>query len=422
MSTPRTMPRRISALITLFVAPALALTGCSGSSNRTTSLNTSTAAPSVGTGANMSGCIKSGEFDKDKDYFGDKATFTGARNVHVSYHKSYKVLTLGEQDRPAQTFVLLQCGAPKPALTGDLAKAPIIDVPVKRVVASSTTQIPVFHTLGALDSIVGVNQIEQIYRGPAREALEARHISSYGSSRMQIDTEKIISLKPDAVLAASSEVGEFKQVQSAGIPVLQDLDYLESTPLARAEWMKAYGILLNKEGAATKSFDSIAERYAEVAKKAKNAADKPSVLVGQETKGQWYVPGADSYMIKFMTDAGASDVMAQAVKGNGATPTDAEVVFKYGSKADFWLNGNYMSMTTWHGKDDALKQNPRYANLSAFKHGNVWNPSKRTAPDTGNDFWQSGIVQPDVVLADLTYIFHPDLMKGYTPYYYTKLS
>ncbi|WP_446916323.1 hypothetical protein, partial [Klebsiella pneumoniae] len=78
---------------------------------------------------------------------------TGARNVHVSYHKSYKVLTLGEQDRPAQTFVLLQCGAPKPALTGDLAKAPIIDVPVKRVAASSTTQIPVFHTLGALDSI-----------------------------------------------------------------------------------------------------------------------------------------------------------------------------------------------------------------------------------------------------------------------------
>ncbi|MDG6217716.1 ABC transporter substrate-binding protein, partial [Acinetobacter baumannii] len=100
--------------------------------------------------------------------------------------------------------------APRPTLTGELAKAPIIDVPVKRVAASSTTQIPVLHTLGALDSIVGVNQIEQIYRGPARKALEARHIPSYGSSRMQIDTEKIISLKPDAVLAASSEVEEFK--------------------------------------------------------------------------------------------------------------------------------------------------------------------------------------------------------------------
>ena len=265
-----------------------------------------------------------------------------------------------------------------------------------------------------MDAVVGVNQLEQIYRGPARDALEARNTPSYGSSRMQIDTEKLISLKPDAVLAASSEVKEFKQVQSAGIPVLQDLDYLESTPLARAEWMKTYGILLNKEGAATKNFDGITKRYTEVAKKARNATDKPSVLVGQETKGQWYVPGTDSYMIRFMTDAGATDAMSQAVKGNGATPTDAEVVFR--------LNGNYMSMTTWHGKDDALKQNPRYANLSAFQHGNVWNPSKRTAPDTGNDFWQSGIVQPDVVLADLTYIFHPDLMKGYTPYYYTKLS
>ena len=412
MGTP--LPRRASALLTLLVVPSLALAGCSGTKDGSTSPSSSTTTPAAGTGANMSGCIKSGEFDKDKDYFGDKATFTGARNVHVSYHKSYKVLTLGKQDKPSQTFVLLQCGAPRPTLTGDLAKAPIIDVPVKRVAASSTTQIPVLHTLGSLDAVVGVNQLEQIYRGPARDALEARNTPSYGSSRMQIDTEKLISLKPDAVLAASSEVKEFKQVQSAGIPVLQDLDYLESTPLARAEWMKTYGILLNKEGAATKNFDGITKRYTEVAEKARNATDKPSVLVGQETKGQWYVPGTDSYMIRFMTDAGATDAMSQAVKGNGATPTDAEVVFR--------LNGNYMSMTTWHGKDDALKQNPRYANLSAFQHGNVWNPSKRTAPDTGNDFWQSGIVQPDVVLADLTYIFHPDLMKGYTPYYYTKLS
>ena len=420
MGTP--LPRRASALLTLLVVPSLALAGCSGTKDGSTSPSASTTTPAAGTGANMSGCITSGEFDKDKDYFGDKATFTGARNVHVSYHKSYKVLTLGKQDKPSQTFVLLQCGAPRPTLTGELAKAPIIDVPVKRVAASSTTQIPVLHTLGSLDAVVGVNQLEQIYRGPARDALEARNTPSYGSSRMQIDTEKLISLKPDAVLAASSEVKEFKQVQSAGIPVLQDLDYLESTPLARAEWMKTYGILLNKEGAATKNFDGITKRYTEVAKKARNTTDKPSVLVGQETKGQWYVPGTDSYMIRFMTDAGATDAMSQAVKGSGATPTDAEVVFKYGSKADFWLNGNYMSMTTWHGKDDALKQNPRYANLSAFQHGNVWNPSKRTAPDTGNDFWQSGIIQPDVVLADLTYIFHPDLMKGYTPYYYTKLS
>ena len=108
---------------------------------------------------------------------------------------------------------------------------------------------------------------------------------------MQIDTEKIISLKPDAVLAASSEVGEFKQVQSAGIPVLQDLDYLESTPLARAEWMKAYGILLNKEGAATKSFDSIAERYAEVAKKAKNGKGAPHTIVARTKKKLVIVSG-----------------------------------------------------------------------------------------------------------------------------------
>ena len=98
------------------------------------------------------------------------------------------------------------------------------------------------------------------------------------------------------------------------------------------------------------------------------------------------------------------------------------MVFKYGSKADFWLNGNYMSMTTWKTKADALKQNPRYGNLLAFQKGKVWNPTKRTAPDTGNDFWQSGVVHPDIVLKDLTYIFHPDLMPGYTPYYYQKLA
>ena len=142
---------------------------------------------------------------------------------------------------------MLQCGAPKPSLTGDLAKAQIVDVPVKRVAASSTTQIPVFQTLNSLDTIVGVNQLKQIYRGPARDTLEARKVASYGAAGMNTDPEKIIALKPNIVLAASAAVEGFKQVQSANIPVMPDLDYLESDPLARAEWMKAYGVLLNKE-------------------------------------------------------------------------------------------------------------------------------------------------------------------------------
>lgn len=421
MSTSKTAPRTISALITLLVAPSLALAGCSNSGDKTTSGDKPAASTTANTGGNMSGCIKSGSFDKNQDYFPDKVTFTGAKQAKVSYHKSYKVMTLG-QGKSAQTLVLLQCGAPKPSLTGDLAKAKVINVPVKRVAASSTTQVPVFQTLNSLDTIVGVNQLKQIYHGPAREALEARHVPSYGSSQMTSDPEKIIALKPDVVLAASSAIEEFKQVESAGIPVLQDLDYLESDPLARAEWMKTYGILLNKEKDLTKTYDDIAKRYNEVAEKAKNATAKPSVLVGQETKGQWYVPAADSYMVRFMTDAGATNAMGKAVTGTGSTPTDSEVVFKYGSMADFWLNGNYMARTTWHSKADALKQNPRYGNLSAFKAGKVWNPTKRTAPDTGNDFWQSGVVQPDVVLKDLTYIFHPELMSGYTPYYYQKLG
>ena len=420
MSIPKTASRRISALITLLVAPSLALAGCSGTGS--TSGEGSAKTSSSGTGANMSGCIPAGSFNKDKDYFPDKVTFTGAKEVSISYHKSYKVMTFGKKGKMAQTLVLLQCGAPKPSLTGDLTKAQIVDVPVKRVAASSTTQIPVFQTLNSLDTIVGVNQLKQIYRGPARDTLEARKVASYGAAGMNTDPEKIIALKPNIVLAASAAVEGFKQVQSANIPVMPDLDYLESDPLARAEWMKAYGVLLNKEALSAKAFDDITKRYDEVAKTAKGGTSRPSVLVGQETKGQWYVPGTDSYMIRFMSDAGASDVMGGAVKKTGAVPTDSEVVFKYGSKADFWLNGNYMSMTTWKTKADALKQNPRYGNLLAFQKGKVWNPTKRTAPDTGNDFWQSGVVHPDIVLKDLTYIFHPDLMPGYTPYYYQKLA
>lgn len=346
MSIPKTLPRRISALITLIVTPSIALAGCSNSNDTSASGSTPAITVSTGAGGNMSGCIPSESFNKHRDYLPDKAIFAMAKNVHISYHKSYKIMTLGRQGKPAQTLVLLQCGAPKPTLTGDLAKAQVINVPVKRVAASSTTQIPVFHALGSLNTIVGVNQLDQIYRGPARDALEARHVPSYGPGRMQIDPERIIALKPDVVLAASSEAGEFEQVQSSGIPVLKDLDYLEPTPLARAEWMKTYGVLLNMEGATRKDFNRIVKRYDEVTKKARHVINKPSVLVGQETKGQWYVPGADSYMTKFMTDAGASNVMDQAVKGMGSAPTDSEVIFKYGSKADFWLNGNYMSMTT----------------------------------------------------------------------------
>lgn len=364
-------------------------------------------------------CIEN--YDADTDYFPHKATFEHATGVTVTYHNSYKTVVVKEPQPGAKaaTYVLVQCGAPTPQLTGALAGATAVTIPVKRVASASTTHVPVFEMLDKVDALAGMATPNMLWEGAAHDAFKAGKIQAYGNDSGGIDIEKVAAIKPDVYITGGMDEAEGKKVATLGIPVVANSEWLEKSPLGRSEWIKYLALYVNAEEPATEEFDKIVSNYQGVAEKAKDVTNRPTVLLGGGFKGTWYRAAGGSYVAALMKDAGANYIYAN-VPGNGSDPVDIEQILATGANAQFWLNGH--TAKGWNTIADAIKDDARYGRFAAVKSGNVWNPTKRIGPAGGNDYWQSGVVRPDAVLKDLVAIFHPELEPDHDFTYYEKLA
>lgn len=424
MSTPKTetTPRRISALITLLVAPSLALAGCSGSENKTTSGDKPTTSSSANTGSSMPGCIK--DFDSSKDYFPDKATFSDARGLTVSYHKSYKVVTVktpSNTSKKETTYVLVQCGAPQPKLDGDLAQAQKITIPTTRVALGSTTEPMKFQMMNKLDSVVGMTSVDKVGDPKTRQALRDHKVADFGvgDGTTEVNTEKLAALRPDLfIISGHDDPTKFAKVKEMGTPVVAEPDFLENTPLGRAEWIKYDALFVNAEKAANAKYDDIAKRYHETTKLTANVTTRPSVLYGYQFKGVWYIKSNENYSIQFLRDAGGEYVFKD-VHGVTSSKLDTETILKKAHDADFWIDGQ-INESQKASIPTIVKDDPRMKALKPVRNGNVWNGVLRDDPKHGNDYWQTGVVRPDLVLADLSAILHPELSPNHTFTFYKK--
>lgn len=366
------------------------LTGCSHSEQSGSSANTSSS------GSSRQGCIK--DFDPSKDYFGDKATFGDARDITVSYHKSYKIVTLKHPSntatKPVQ-YVLVQCGAPDPHLDGELAKAQRITIPTTKVALGSTTLPMKFQMLGKLDSVAGMVNVDRVGNPDTRQALKDHKVASF---------------------AAGDNTSKIDKIKEIGIPVVAEPNFLESTPLGRAEWIKYDSLFVNAEKTANQKYDEIAEKYHATAKRTAKVKTRPTVLHGSQYKGVWYIKPNENYAIQFLRDAGGEYVFKD-LHGVASRKLDTEAVIKQAHDADFWIDGPEKSSIP-----QILKADPRLKSLKALDNGNVWDATLRADPKHGNDYWQTGVVRPDLVLADLTAILHPELDRDHQFHFYRKAT
>lgn len=398
--------RALGALVVVVVG-AVSLPGCGGAGSAT------------GSATSAGRCVTG--FQSGTDYFPDKVSLVDATGFSVEYHDYYKVVTVA---RPtpggaSQKYVLVQCGAPQPQLTGDLASAPRITVPVSRVAASSTTQLPAFDLLGHIDAVAAVNSPDLVNTPAVVERIKNGRITGFGNSSGGINVERVIAARPDLYLAGGIDGPVVGKISEAKIPVAADSEWLEPTPLGRAEWVKYVALFVNGEKQATAAFDRIAGAYHSVQAKASAVTGRPTVVVGKQDKGTWYVAGGRSYVAALLRDAGGRYVFA-ADNSTGSVPVDLETVLAKGASADFWLNAE---MTPgWKSAAEVTGEDPRYGKLAALGTGNVWSPVKRVNAAGGNDYWEGGVVHPDLVLADLVAILHPELMPGHEFTYYTKLG
>lgn len=291
-----------------------------------------------------------------------------------------------------------------------------IQVPLKTLAATSVTQFEFLSLLGEINTITGVCSPKIIYNQKINERVGEGKITDLGDA-FSINVEKTLQLNPGAVMMSGYKQNDpyAVRVSQSGIPVIFNNEWMETSLLARAEWIKFVAVFYDKEKLADSIFNSVEKHYTEIRDKAKLIKFKPAVMAGSDFRGTWYMPAGRSYMGKLFADAGASYFYAGDTT-TGSLPLNIETVLKNFSKTDYWLNCNFNSI------NDLVKADSKNAFFQPVKNGQVYNFNKRMLPSTANDFWESAVARPDLLLSDVIAILHPDILPGYKLVYSEKLS
>ncbi|MDH6282061.1 ABC transporter substrate-binding protein [Prescottella agglutinans] len=385
--------RSMTAALSVLVSAGLVLTACSSDTS------------SADTAVDARGCIT--DFDANTDYFPDKSTLLDAKNFSVDYHNSYQVLTVNQPFPGAspESYVLVKCGAPEPELTGALAAAPKITTPIQSLYSASTTHLPLITELGQLDILTGVANASYVNGDDIRARIAEGKITEYASGKT-VNVEKVVAENPDVLMTQGTDDPSYAKLRAAGIPVVANAEYLENTALGRAEWIKMMAALTGTEAKAATLYDRIRSDYEKVAQVAAGAEKKP-VLNGTMYQGTWYMPAGGSYIGEMLRAAGATYPW-ESDPATGSLQLNFETVYAQNGTAPIWI-----VMSDWATTGDAVAEDQRYGQLSAVKDGQVWSGTKDMGPTGGNNFYQLGVLRPDLVLGDLVAIVHPELAPNH---------
>ncbi len=320
----------------------------------------------------------------------------GAENISFTYY-----LVNSENDVPKE-------------LTGKI----VIRTPVKKIVCLSTTHIALLEFVDEISSIVGMSSPQFVTNNEVINAISRGEITDVGYEK-NLDFEKIVHLNPDLVLAygiGSEVTGYMKKLNELGITVVLNGEYLEKEPLAKAEWVKFIAAFYNKENVALMKFDKLARQYNFLKDIASKEKDKPLILTGLPWKGVWYMPGGESFAAQFIKDAGGSYLWNKN-RSIEALPLDMETVYEKALNADCWINPGAAS-----GIKDILRVDKRLGELDVIQTGMIFNNNAVVNKKGGNDYWESGVTNPHLILKDLVKIFHPELLPDHNFVYYRKME
>ena len=365
-----------------------------------------TAQTAGGRSANVTtGCVD--RFDPAADYFPDRLAIEDAVDFSVDYRRSYKVVTVRDatEGGPPERYVLAQCGAPAPQLTGDLAGAQVVTVPVTSFFAFSTTHLPLLADLDRMDVLTGVAQHDAVMDSKARARIKAGRVVEFARVGLVIDVERVVAAKPSLLMATGTSNATLTVIRHAGVPVVANSEWREPTALGRAEWLKYMALFLNEERRAQAVYGVVKQRYRSLSARAtaRPVAERPLVMTGRSTRGLFSIAGGRSYVAALIRDAGGRYVWADNASV-GFASVDLEAQIQRAADADIWINGG-----GWKNLAAMTEDEPRYAAFKAYRQGQVWVYERRETATGVNDYWSRSVTRPDLVLADLVKIFHPTL-------------
>ena len=295
-----------------------------------------------------------------------------------------------------------------------LPQGDVVRTPLENSVVYTMVHCGLIDELGAFEGIRGVCDLRYNDIDKVRNGVRNGRIRDLGEG-LNPNVEDIIDMEPDAILLSPFQNdGGYGRLGKLGIPIVECADYMETSALGRAEWMKFYGRLYGRGDFADSLFNQVALRYDSLRRMAATVEERPTVVTDLKYGAVWYVPGGNSTTGHLLVDAGADYVFKETPE-SGNLALAPEAVFDRAIDAQFWLiRYNQATEKTY---DELAQEYANYANLRAFQHRNVYACNTESTP-----FYREAPFHPDRLLKDYIEIFHPGLLKGHKNRYYKKIE
>lgn len=353
--------------------------------------------------------------NNDENVSFDKINLRYAKGFTIEKKDNCKFVTIKNPWQGAENveykYALINKNEKNPKLPENYK---IIRTPINKIICLSTTHIAFIDILEETESIVAVSGTDYVNNSKIRKRIDNNKVLDIGYDN-NLNYELIISLEPDLVITygvGGHVAGYNQKLNDLGIQTMIIAEYLEDDPLGKLEWIKLIGLFYDKEEQANKYFNRAMREYNKLLGLTEQIDNKPKVLFGLPWKDVWYVPGGKSFMAKMVKDAGG-DYIWKSNESRESLPFGIESIFANASDAEVWINTGSVNE-----KSDILKVDERFKSFEPFKNGKIYNNNLRINQFGGNDYWETGLVEPHVLLKDMIKIFHPNILPNHQLVYY----
>ena len=354
----------------------------------------------------------------------DHKIVTGQSNIKHAIgfdlvdYETFKVLNIirhYNETSDTLSYVLYEEGADTHENFSDLYQ---IQIPIQNIALLHSSYLSFFDLCEAKDHIKAISEAKYIYDESVYSSVQNGELIEVGYGET-LDKERLLELNISAVITVGFPNTPNKSQQmldELGIPVLVFSDWQETGLLGRAEWVKVVAALTGSEKLVNEKFELIEKEYKKLTSLTKDLDNPPKIICNLPYKGSWYVPGGNSYVSNLLHDAG-SDYLWASDDGTGGIQMDFETVYAKGIEADFWINPDFAKTL-----QDIIDTDERLIDFKPISTRSVYNSNFRMSRGIANDFWESGIVNPHLILADLIKILHPELLPDHQLFYYKQIN
>ena len=291
-------------------------------------------------------------------------------------------------------------------------KGTLLRTPLKRVILFSGVHASLLEELGVLETVAGVCDRRYMYSNQLQDAVENGTVADCGSS-LNVDSEIVAHVNPDAIFVLPYENGGYGKLDKLPFPLVECADYMESSPLGCAEWVRFYGRLVGCAEKSDSLYDVVCNEYETLSRLVENVEKRPKLMCELKSSSAWYVPGGKSTMGQMYRDAGADYIFAD-YNGSGSVPLSFEVVLDKAADSDIWLfKYNAVVDRTY---SSLLADFSGYSYFRPFRERNIY-----ACNTDRNNIFEDAAFHPEKLLKELVALFHPSLIPGYRHIYYEKI-